>query len=104
MPWKIYGSEENNEAATKYITYFQQTIALSKSKESHVWFFFNCSKCLLSLNNLGMMKKVYDLNTSNDQNKLINISYFPNANYIFSLKHIFMISTILEENVYSLGV
>ena len=40
MPWNIYGSEENNEAATKYITYFQQTIALSKSKESHVWFFF----------------------------------------------------------------
>ena len=40
----------------------------------------------------------------NDQNKLIKFSYFPNAKYIFSLKYIFMISTILEENIYGLVV
>ena len=83
---------------------FNKQLLFQRARKVMCDFFFNCNKCLLSLNNLGMMKKVYDLNTSNDQNKLINISYFPNANYIFSLKHIFMISTILEENVYSLEV
>ena len=38
------------------------------SKESRVCVcvcVFYCNKCLLSLNNLGMMKKVYHLSTSN---------------------------------------